>query len=409
MSLSNLTDFERFDEEEAICCLQAFGERNDACVIFEYLSKGAANVVFRIRAPQESTDNEHLFAQVHKLGNAATIILSDRIIGHVLRVSRGKAKHLTVDEIMAGFEHAVRPVFLPGKLEAIVARDTSEDRPDTYTQVTIQLDRDLTSHLMDHERCLLFPGVLDHLASLTEQDTFLFNRDDTSFQARKNKGILLPDMSPVPGTSVTLEVKPKWLMQSPTAPSEARRCRTCAMQIAVPKDRDKYICPLKLVNGDQPDINSWVHSMVRSHFESHADLKHLNEPELVASIAKRLVDYLVLGQGRVLLRHMQFLQQNLDAQGVLYQNKVQPKNVFDHNLRLAMTLRDCSLFVKIPYDGAKIISKLGDLDFKSAEKFDDWQEKEERLLIENLYTKDTVDAPECWLSPMEDKLKGRQV
>lgn len=52
-----------------------------------------------------------------------------------------------------------------------------------------------------------------------------------------------------------------------------------------------------------------------------------------------------------------------------------------YGLRLAMTLRDCSLFMRIPYvDNLPIEAKLGDLDFKSSDKLEDWYQKEEALV-----------------------------
>jgi len=63
-----------------------------------------------------------------------------------------------------------------------------------------------------------------------------------------------------------------------------------------------------------------------------------------------------------------------------------------------MTLRDCSLFIKMSYTAKGLVSiesKLGDLDFKSAVKIVDWSEKERQLLNDGSYT--VKEGPRCWL------------
>lgn len=68
-----------------------------------------------------------------------------------------------------------------------------------------------------------------------------------------------------------------------------------------------------------------------------------------------------------------------------------------------MTLRDCSLFVRIPYDESiPIEAKLGDLDFKSSDKLHDWYNKEQMLVHGGWYTtiKGGVDGGPsgCWIA-----------
>src|SRR5438046_1549160 len=46
----------------------------------------------------------------------------------------------------------------------------------------------------------------------------------------EDHAMLVPDMSPQHERERFLEFKPKWLMQSPSAPAAARRCRTCALR-----------------------------------------------------------------------------------------------------------------------------------------------------------------------------------
>jgi len=199
-------------------------------------------------------------------------------------------------------------------------------------------------------------------------------------------------MSPTVGLSVTIEVKPKWLVQSPNAPLDAVRCRTCAMQVAKPKDLNSYICPLRLSEGSSEMIYPWIFDRVTEQLaEHHSETpteKHQQAPRIAASI----VAYLTQGDGKALVRHLKWLQTRLDPQGVCLRDKMYPKSTFDRNLRLAMTLRDCSLYITAHYaavgtDTVEVDSKLGDLDFKSADKMDDWLSKEELLLRDAAYTR----------------------
>jgi len=60
----------------------------------------------------------------------------------------------------------------------------------------------------------------------------------------------------------------------------------------------------------------------------------------------------------------------LDTVGVLQ------GDALDDNLRAAMTLRDCTVFVRFPDNGnnEKIEARLGDLDVKSVEKMSYWKD-----------------------------------
>jgi inositol-pentakisphosphate 2-kinase len=60
---------------------------------------------------------------------------------------------------------------------------------------------------------------------------------------------------------------------------------------------------------------------------------------------------------------------------------------FDPKFQLAMTLRDCTVFVRIPADpGRPVEAKLGDMDQKNWEdKLGYWQSMESRLVEEGYY------------------------
>jgi len=69
---------------------------------------------------------------------------------------------------------------------------------------------------------------------------------------------------------------------------------------------------------------------------------------------------------------------------------------------MAMTLRDCTLFMKIPRDGeGEIGMRLGDLDLKSASKIPYWKSLERQLIDEGWYAGTekvaTSDTTKCML------------
>ncbi|KAF2847418.1 hypothetical protein T440DRAFT_197014 [Plenodomus tracheiphilus IPT5] len=390
-----------------LCCVEASPTPPlEAAFTLHYLNKGAANAVFTIHpistATKEVPPSDPLFRLVcemyrTKLGLSARPLPRGATIGKILRVPRGIAKTLTGEQIVTSFRNLIKPLFQaaqPGQtckqMSCFSLGANAEIVPATLRSTR----GDLSKHLMDHEGVLLFPHVVEHLHGLVSKDVFVEGK--ASAVPDSSWAVLLEDMSPVSGQSITLEIKPKWLLQSPDAPLDAKRCRTCAMQILSPKDRESYICPLRLLRGTSDDIRSWLHARVS---------KYLTSAQHVNYITNGLCFYLTSGVGRALLEHLECLQSKLDPCGVLWQDPTETQNEINLNLRAAMTLRDCSLFIKVEYDPTtgtpqKITSKLGDLDFKSAEKTTDWAHKEKRLKKEHAYTKTLQDDFGCWVPRM---------
>lgn len=252
----------------------------------------------------------------------------------------------------------------------------------------------------------------------------------------------MPDMSSVPGESLTIEIKPKWLLQSPNAPEEAYRCRNCALnaqkkaksRISGTETADEaYICPLKLHSGNpadtqpyirrkileenerlqgtlQPSVETRVINALTDYFspkgEGHKILdalhkrQHQNDPEGIeerqnytgpAEHAKEILYVIKEGRGDSLFNRPAPHTlpaplplpdtDNLDDEMTKAQEDIERIEKFDRGLRIAMTLRDCSLYVRANYTREKveIEAKLGDLDFKSDRKFVEWGMKEFEL------------------------------
>lgn len=160
--------------------------------------------------------------------------------------------------------------------------------------------------------------------------------------------------------SYTVELKPKWLLQSPTAPADSVNCRTCALQLKREKPR---ICPLRLFNKDESTVLKALEEVFPGTESQFAPLaEFFSKSELFAEI-----------------RHMQ----HGDEQGILgYAAYVQVPPQFV----TAMTMRDVSLFVHV--EGQKVSGKIVDCDLKSVvEKRSYWSGLEEDLIEAGWYEK----------------------
>ena len=369
----------------ALCCIQRQNDDLAQYLInFESLNEGAANAVFSVRSDQGVIrTGGFLFVAVTDAGNTATTIPSHMVADKVLRVSKGLPKSLRSEVIVDGFMADVRPLFVSHLASA--KGQTLED---------IDLDK----HLMAHLPVVLFDEAMSALQKMVPAICPL--KDTAQF------GILLPNMSTVTGQNVTFEIKPKWLAQSPNAPPEAIRCRTCALQFSRGKGTPvDYICPLRLshegaaVDSDMAQIRRWATNALSLQINKDKNA-HLPQGTALETLVDRVVAYFTSGDGRTLLLHLKKLQETLDSEGIL-QRYAHPRDDFNfiYDLRLAMTLRDCSLFVVVPISGGGIISKLADLDFKSAEKVDDWRDKETALVNEGWYVKNPEAHGVCLLAP----------
>ncbi|KAG5356740.1 Inositol-pentakisphosphate 2-kinase [Yarrowia sp. E02] len=160
--------------------------------------------------------------------------------------------------------------------------------------------------------------------------------------------------------SYTVELKPKWLLRSPTEPKDSLNCRTCALQLKRGKPR---ICPLRLFNSDEKTSLQALEEVFPGTEKQLEPLaKFFSNSELFAEI-----------------RHMQ----NGDELGILgYSNYVQVPPQFV----TAMTMRDVSLFVHV--EGEQVTGKIVDADLKSAsDKRDYWASLETDLIEGGWYEK----------------------
>lgn len=184
-------------------------------------------------------------------------------------------------------------------------------------------------------------------------------------------GMLVTDMTP--GFSETLlQLKPKWLTQSPNAPPDSVRCRTCALraqrasrQIRTATDQQES-CPLELISSSSENR--------RRAASRFTDNKHC-------------IDFLV-NDAQALLATLRAQQLVLDKNGVLEASKAE--TIYD--VCRAMTLRDCTLFIK--RSEKHVEARLGDLDLKQPQKLAKWQEMERSLINDGWYM--NTEATKHW-------------
>ncbi|KIV83662.1 hypothetical protein PV11_05666 [Exophiala sideris] len=197
-------------------------------------------------------------------------------------------------------------------------------------------------------------------------------------------GILMPNLED-PGLDWLIEFKPKWLVQSPSAPRDARNCRTCALNAMRRRTRrhqgrsDSGFCPLDLLESGDILENALARIWpIEEGLQAFA-----------ATFIKRI---------QPALSHLRALQQTHGSVGLQ-----DFENPAGKDFGLAMALRDCSVFLAMRRQeeagGIDLVNvKLADLDLKTGEggKFQKWAGTEQDLLDGGWYHR--VEDSNCSLS-----------
>ncbi|KAH0421582.1 inositol-pentakisphosphate 2-kinase [Colletotrichum camelliae] len=374
----------------------------------DYVAEGAANVVFKTHLPssagkpdpRDNTDEDLL----NKL---------------LLRVPKAP-KDPNRLYVHAGFQISyVQRFILPlfdNRLDLVVKHRLGK------------ANKDIIMNMMNHLK------ALDNTPPPRRPAKF---RGDTIQPGEECYVALVEDMRPRPGERA-VEFKPKWLAQSPSAPPKANTCRCCALASKKfydannPQDANKpnHASRAKRmsdsnakVKGDEKTSDDKGKAKAKSN--SPVKEQRLSpdnypcplwlDPERVtpptkesiraAAIKKIFKDdenharlYELLKQ-KPTLKLLKQHQLSKDPHGPLGQ----VKDLGNVDYGIAMTLRDCSLFVRYrmkkekqkdgsvkelkEVDDAFFEAKLADLDWKNiAWKFDEWRAKELALVEEEWYT-----------------------
>lgn len=240
-----------------IHCRKARPNESSNAFRFDYLDEGAANVVFRVRPclPGDGGSKQDGFVFEGQHGVVLTRKELDR---KVLRMSKGKPKTLRYKEIMDGFQDDILPLFR--KTRPRLESNSTEQDATPRKSLNLNIDDSFEAFVMEHRGVSICPEAIELLISELHKHC-PHNRHITPHHLDE-QGILLPDMSAEPNQSVfTVEVKPKWLLQSPDAPRDAYLCRTCALHASRKAEKEykgAWICPLALAIGNAPAIEQWL-------------------------------------------------------------------------------------------------------------------------------------------------------
>lgn len=293
-------------------------------VRLSYLAEGAANIVYRPILPPTSPSTETDFnfpvAQPHGVIPATppptetpTITADPRLEGTLIRLRKDLSTTVPVTESWAHFHNVVSPLFLDSQLVS-----------QTLFHISRTVIHSLNAELRAMER--------DGRRPEKRHGVYV---DDSEIY-----GTLVPDMSS-DARSMSVEFKPKWLVQSPNAPEGSKRCRTCALRaMKAAKARTSRsardaedgrggFCPLNLVSGDRCKVSTVVEQLLGSSRFSDLDRMRVGD-QLMRWLPKSL-----------LLQRLTHLQDTLDPVGVL------EADLEAQAFLTAMTLRDCTLFLKV--------------------------------------------------------------
>ncbi|KAK4179263.1 putative inositol-pentakisphosphate 2-kinase [Triangularia setosa] len=294
----------------------------------KFVNEGAANLVFEVRLPPSPPST------TGSRSNGSNDIFQ----GNLLRVPKAGAKTFPYPELQQYWESTITPLFPPENLAQHQLVKLGHSPSKVVALLNDILIREESGRRKDFRGTRVLPDA--------------------------QYGMLIEDMRSQNPSDLFVEFKPKWLSPSP---SQHTRCRNCAREAyrdhLDPSHHKAHrlgiLCPLDFI-------------ACRDSLESLDNvLKHILPASSSPSQRTRLIHWL---KTNTLLPALQKVQSEHDPSlGV--------------NLELAMTLRDCSLFLRIssPEEGpgkVRVDAKLADLDKKNAAKKKHHWEWLERNLVE---------------------------
>ena len=296
----------------------------DPAFFLSYFAEGAANIVYRVLPQPPSPSNatstgiSYFDSENYSPSTPPPSEIEPppplsqwTFSGKLIRLRKDLSTTVPVLESHTNFEKFIAPLF---PLENLVAQ--------TLFHPTPALLKDCNSKLRQMER---------------EPSTRPAKRHGVYLAEDEQHGCLVTDMSRHrfgDDGDACVEFKPKWLAQSPSAPVGSRRCRTCALRamkrgnsVAAGKEF-KAFCPLGLISLERDRVMDSVDQIVGPGAR--------NEP--IRGIRVRLLEFLYRNP---LLDRLRQLQSDLDPEGVLAADLTKPAFL------TAMTLRDCTLFLRV--------------------------------------------------------------
>ncbi|GFG10893.1 inositol-pentakisphosphate 2-kinase [Aspergillus udagawae] len=318
-----------------------------------YLAEGGANIIYRIAsAPSPSRIGP---TDIHSASGPQLTVPPD-FKGKLLRLRKETKAKISYQEIACNFDRTIRPLFSPEEL---------------VDQELVYLPNGLV------QRCN------EQLIAAERNGERPKKRQGVYLSVTEPCGLLVTDMTTycAPDT-VLAELKPKWLLQSPSAPVNARRCRTCAL-------RDMKNHQSRRAGGSE-ELSFCPLDLVSDKFENVLRAaKYVQGSEDKTRLARILYRNPTLQK---LLTHQKAMR-DVGLHGPSAQSREQS---------LAMTLRDCTMFIKIPRDELGPVEiRLGDLDLKTGAggKAQYWLNLESQLIAEGWYLGNStgLSPSECLL------------
>ena len=273
-----------------------------------YLAEGAANIIYKFTFQPPGPRPALYFAE---LNQSLEPFHHNSIFEHrLLRLRKSLPSSLPNERACADLHEAILPL-VP---ECIVAHDLVRLPPN--------LIRDANMALQELEKA----------GGRKPTRHGLYLAED------EPHGILVTDMTPIAAEGeVLVEFKPKWLVQSHSAPKGWKRCRTCALRaqknaIRREKGQQEEVgpCPLDLASLEQARVERAVCLITTTkHTENGQDLDRLR---------RRLTSFLL---NSTIIPKLKELQRSLDREGVL------TADVMSREFLIATTIRDCSVYIKV--------------------------------------------------------------
>ncbi|KAG0650402.1 hypothetical protein D0Z07_3478 [Hyphodiscus hymeniophilus] len=327
---------------------------------FYYLAEGAANIVYQVSTPWRQSTPEPSLVEEYGDGTPPPSIIDDISPGPLEEnIYEGKSfSHRAPCYIaQANWERLIQPLFPPHQLVGQALLDIQPGH------IVAKLNEDL--HDWENGKNPT-NGSLDPTTPRPTKRQRIYLADD-------NHALLVKDMTSRTAAFQQLnlvEFKPKWLAQSPSAPQYSKRCRQCARMARINAERARkkeppmtFYCPLDLTSRKDEGMNH-VASLIVQSGVSNCQIK-------------RFAQWL---ENTDILDNLKARQIELDQIGVLR------GDVNDERLLAAMTLRDCTVFVKCTSaDNREWEARIGDLDLKSKDKINYWRGIEWSLIEEGWY------------------------
>jgi inositol-pentakisphosphate 2-kinase len=325
-----------------------------------YLAEGAANIIYSVTVKSPPSLQHH--------ANCC-----------VMRLRKDLPFTKPATEVMADFQQKVNPLFEGNHAHLLLEQALCNLNPEMITVANAELKRldavDLSIMSAEGIKALGKRVRLDH-----RRHVYL-----PSFDAEQY-GILMQNLQG-PSVDYLIEFKPKWLVQSPSAPKVAKNCRTCALNAMRRKEAkhkgrgDSGFCPWDLLA--VPEDSTILANALTKIWPIDVGID-----SFVAEFQEKV---------QPALQHLRKLQQDQNAVGLFDFQDPEGKE-----FGVSMALRDSSVFMALKRHVSDVQLtivdvKFGDLDLKSSTggKIENWAAMEEKLISEGWYS---IEGTSCALS-----------